>query len=363
MSGFVKMATLLGFIALLVVSVQAATSIETVQRGYDGVGMEHVATEDALTSLEKANAVQPAFPAANPDGPRAAEAYENVQVLGHLSTGQFTRLMVALTQWVAAEQGCNYCHIPTNLASDEIYTKVVSRRMIEMTMHINENWSSHVQQTGVVCYTCHRGLNVPPGIWFKEKENEYAQRMVGNNAGQNYAAESVAYASLPSDPFSPYLSEASNIRVASTTALPTGNRSSIKQAEWTYGLMMHFSEALGVNCTYCHNSRSWGAWDQSPVARTVAWHGIRMVRDLNANYLTPLGPAYPEHRLGPTGDAPKANCKTCHYGAYKPLLGAPLLKDYPSLAKAVKYVPPPPPEAPVDPTANGTSPAETESAP
>lgn len=355
MSGFLKMAAVLGFVWLLFVSVRAATSLETVQRGYDGVGMEHIATRDTLAELTKQNEVQPAFPAATPDGPRAGEAYQNVQVLGHLSTGQFTRLMVAITQWVSPKQGCNYCHLPTNLASDDIYTKVVSRRMIQMTMHLNENWASHVKQTGVVCYTCHRGQNVPPAIWFEEPANVYAQRMLGNDAGQNYAAESVAYASLPSDPFSPYLSGASNIRVASTTALPTGNRSSIKQTEWTYGLMMHFSRALGVNCTYCHNSRSWGAWNQSPVTRTVAWHGIRMLRDLNTNYLTPLGPAYPEHRLGPTGDAPKANCETCHYGAYKPLLGASLLDGYPSLAKTVEYVPPEPSEElSEEPSENGT---------
>ena len=95
--------------------------------------------------------------------------------------------------------------------------------------------------------------------------------------------------------------------------------------------MMHQSEALGVNCTYCHNSRSFSAWDQSSPARTKAWYGIRMVRDVNNAYLEPLGPTYPPHRLGPLGDAPKANCATCHQGANKPLLGANMLKDYPEL--------------------------------
>jgi len=38
--------------------------------------------------------------------------------------------------------------------------------------------------------------------------------------------------------------------------LPSGNRSSIKQTEWTYSLMIHMSESLGVNCTYCHNHGS-----------------------------------------------------------------------------------------------------------
>ena len=95
--------------------------------------------------------------------------------------------------------------------------------------------------------------------------------------------------------------------------------------------MMHMSQGLGVNCTYCHNSRSFSAWDQSSPQRTTAWYGIRMVRDLNTAYLDPLLPTYPHNRLGPLGDAPKANCTTCHQGVSKPLLGVNMLKDYPEL--------------------------------
>jgi outer membrane protein OmpA-like peptidoglycan-associated protein len=36
------------------------------------------------------------------------------------------------------------------------------------------------------------------------------------------------------------------------------------------------------------------------------------------------------------GDAPKANCGTCHQGVYKPLFGANMLKDYPELGVAAK---------------------------
>jgi photosynthetic reaction center cytochrome c subunit len=127
------------------------------------------------------------------------------------------------------------------------------------------------------------------------------------------------------------LSGESDIRVNGTTPLPEGNRHSIKQTEWTYGLMMHMSNALGVNCTYCHNSRNFMAWDQSNPARASAWYGIRMVRDLNEHYLQPLAPVFPHARWGPLGDAAKANCATCHQGAYKPLYGASMLADYPEL--------------------------------
>jgi photosynthetic reaction center cytochrome c subunit len=96
---------------------------------------------------------------------------------------------------------------------------------------------------------------------------------------------------------------------------------------------MHISQALNVNCTYCHNTRSFAEWDASTPQRAVAWHAIRTVRQINADYLVPLKPVYPANRLGPTGDPPKANCATCHQGAFKPLFGAPMLKDYPELTR------------------------------
>jgi photosynthetic reaction center cytochrome c subunit len=57
-----------------------------------------------------------------------------------------------------------------------------------------------------------------------------------------------------------------------------------------------------------------------------------MVRDLNNNYLDPLGKGvFPAGRLGPMGDAAKINCQTCHQGVYKPLFGASMVKDYPEI--------------------------------
>jgi photosynthetic reaction center cytochrome c subunit len=122
-----------------------------------------------------------------------------------------------------------------------------------------------------------------------------------------------------------------------TRELPEGNRQSIQQTEWNYSLMLHFSQALGVNCTYCHNSRAFSSWEESPPQRVTAWHGIRMVRDINNTYIEPLRPSFPPHRLGVLGDTLKANCTTCHQGAWAPLYGAPMLRDYPELG--------PPPEA------------------
>jgi photosynthetic reaction center cytochrome c subunit len=115
------------------------------------------------------------------------------------------------------------------------------------------------------------------------------------------------------------------------TALPTGNKNSIQDTEKVFGLMVHMSTSLGVNCAYCHNTRAMPEWSQSPPQRMTAWYGIRMVRDLNNNYMVPLTSVFPAHRLGPEGDVLKNNCATCHQGAYEPLYGVSMLKDYPFL--------------------------------
>jgi photosynthetic reaction center cytochrome c subunit len=168
--------------------------------------------------------------------------------------------------------------------------------------------------------------------------------------GQNTPVKSVAYSSLPYDFGTNFLEKDNNIRVSATTALPEYDRgdsgASIQRTEHTYGLMMHMSSSLGVNCTFCHNTRQFQGWEGAPPQRVSAWHGIRMVRTLNTGYLDPLVSAYQTQaptRLGLNGDAPKANCATCHQGAYKPLNGVSMVKDYPSLAPAtapkVSYAP------------------------
>ena len=96
--------------------------------------------------------------------------------------------------------------------------------------------------------------------------------------------------------------------------------------------MMTFSQSLGVNCDFCHNTRSFYSWDGNPPQRTTAWYGIRMVRDLNNAYLDPLHDTLPPERWGAAmGDSPKVFCATCHNGVYKPLFGVSMAKDFPEL--------------------------------
>lgn len=324
-------AALLGFAMITKFELPPNTFI---QGGFRGVAMGTNYNNKELKVYLADNKVPASLPQLPATGPKAGQVYKNVQVLGDLSVGQFTRLMVSITNWVAPQQGCNYCHNPANMAEDNIYTKVVARRMIQMTQMVNSEWQPHVQATGVTCYTCHRGNNVPNNVWFNDPgPARNTGGLLEVSTGQNIASGSVGNSSLPYDPFTPMLEKDYSIRQQGDTALPSGNRHSIKETEWTYALMMHFAQSLGVNCTYCHNSRAFGDWEQSTPQRVSAWHGIRMVRQLNNEYLNPLQPVYPDNRLGKVGDAPKVACATCHQGVYKPLYGVSMLKDHPELAR------------------------------
>ncbi len=308
---------------------------ETEQVGYRGTGMELVNSPETVAGNADLHKVPAPQPPTTTDGPKARDIYQNVQVLGDLSVGEFTRLMLAITEWVSPEQGCNYCHVGENFADDLLYTKTVSRKMLQMNLDINANWQDHVKQTGVTCYTCHRGQNVPAEIWFEKPPRDSASGFTAANGTQNIGGmAAVAYASLPGDPFTTFLDQYEQVRVIGDTALPkkVGSGASIQATEHTYGLMMHMSTSLGVNCTYCHNSRAFSVWEQSTPMRLNSWHAISMLRELNNEWMEPLQPVYPEKRLGPTGDAPKANCATCHRGVNKPLNGQSMLPDYPNLA-------------------------------
>jgi photosynthetic reaction center cytochrome c subunit len=308
--------------------------VDSKQQGYRGTGMVQISNPRTVAEKASLHVMPEAPPPAPADGPKAKDIYQNVQVLGDLSVAEFARTMVSITSWIAPQEGCAYCHNLQNLAEDTKYTKVVARKMVQMTQHINVDWKNHVVGTGVTCYTCHRGNAVPANLWFKATSNDQGRYMLGDDAGQNKAAASVGLSSLPYDPFSSYLLDNKampDIRVNGTTALPTGNRHSIKQAEHTYGLMMHMSNSLGVNCTFCHNANALQSWENAAPQRVSAWYGIRMVGDANANYMTPLTGTFPPNRLGPSGDVGKVYCATCHQGVNKPLNGAQMAKDYPAL--------------------------------
>jgi photosynthetic reaction center cytochrome c subunit len=332
-AGINKLLITLGLASAALLTGCERPPLDAVQTGFRGTAMVEINNPRTQEKLAAENVV-PASVAASPDGPKASAVYKNVKVLGNLSEAQFTSFMVAMTSWIAPKEGCGYCHNVQNFADDSVYTKNVSRTMIQMTQAINSNWNAHVKDTGVTCYTCHRGNAIPKEVWFDTAEKKKGG-MLGNRNGQNAPSPAVGYASLPNQPFSSYfLAGKDAARITGPTALPTGHVKTIQETESVFAVMIHQSNALGVNCTYCHNTRAFADWEESPPQRAQAWHGIQMVKDVNSNYIVPITSVFPPHRLGPDGDVAKANCATCHQGANKPLLGKSMLKDYPYLVGA-----------------------------
>jgi photosynthetic reaction center cytochrome c subunit len=317
------------------------------QNGYRGTGMSQIRDADTVKAVAAANTVPaPLLPdLADPEGPRAKEQYENLQVLGDLSVDEFNRLMIHITEWVVPKayvekegNGCNYCHNPENMASDEVYQKVVARKMLQMTGTINAKYADHVKETGVTCWTCHRGQAVPAYVWSKAPGQNLQGDFLGGQMGQNKPIQAVGWTTSPFDPFSDYLAnnDKPSARVQGVQDMkPVAPGKSINKTERTLGIMQHMSNSLGVNCSYCHNTRNFSGWADSNPARVTAWHGLQMTPDLNETYMTPLQPVFAPHagRVGPLGDVLKVNCSTCHQGAAKPMLGVSMRKDHPELFK------------------------------
>jgi photosynthetic reaction center cytochrome c subunit len=306
----------------------------SVQRGYRGTGAVQLYSPATLKTDLETNAIPEADPIDDPDPtlPPVSKKFKNVQVLNDLTVLEFSRLMGAFSTWVAPAEGCDYCHNPQNLASDEKYTKVMARRMIQMVRHINNDWKGHVADTGVTCWTCHRGRAVPTGDWYSRIDDRADSRMIGNKRNEATPGMTTnGNSALLYDPLSIYLLQDTEIRVQGQQALAGQNPNRILSAKNTYSLMIYMSEALGVNCNYCHSTRAFADWTQSTPQRVTAWHGIRMVRELNADYLVPLRDVLPDYRLGPLGDGPKLACATCHKGSFKPLAGVSMKKDYEEL--------------------------------
>jgi photosynthetic reaction center cytochrome c subunit len=328
---FLTAAFVLLNVAMLFTAGWVHPPIHGAQGGYRGLAMLQLSTNESERLLKLANKLPDPIDKASPDGDKATSVYKNVKVLTDLSVDQFNRVMLGMAAWVApADQSCAYCHNTNNMADDSLYTKRVARVMLNMTRHINKEWQAHVGTVGVTCYTCHRGMPVPANIWFKGAPRD-AGGMATNNEGLGHPNNFNGSTGLGIDPFSGYLNGDTSIRVEATQALPVGYGAPIQSTEKTYGLMMSISKSLGVNCTYCHNTRAFSQWPQSTPQRVTAWHGLAMVRELNAHYLGALQPEWPPNRLGPTGDGPKLFCATCHQGAPKPLLGVSLAKDWPEL--------------------------------
>lgn len=322
--------TLVGISPLALAACELAPK-ESYQTGYRGTGMNEIVVK---TSVIKDEVPAPPYDPPGTAGPRAGDLYPGLQVLGDVSEEQFNYTMAAITAWVAPAEGCAYCHDPANMASEVKYTKAVSRQMIAMTRELNQEWTNHVGNAGVTCYTCHRGEAIPTEYWTLPEDIAH-QGIVNNRSGQNNPVSNSAYSSLPNAAVARYLlggMDPQSARVISKGVFPSpANTITTMETEQTYAMMMHISQALGVNCTYCHNSQSFQSWGNSNPFRSTAYFGLDMVRRINFGHITPLADILPDNRKGALGDPFKVNCTTCHQGQNKPLGGVPMAWDYPAL--------------------------------
>lgn len=270
-------------------------------------------------------APQPDFGPAAGGGPTAAAAYRNVRVLGDVSKAEFDRTMVAITAWVAPTQGCGFCHggQTANYAAD-YPRKEIARSMLAMTRVMNANWTDHVGTRGVTCYSCHGGRNVPLNLWHLDPPLAPPEGgILGKPQAWNTEAKTIR-TFFPSRPNRMFLLEGLPAAYLQShdEALATTGKSSFEHnrdyAEQVYVQMMQMSNALGVNCTYCHQSRALFDWKQSPPQRLHGYSGLKMTAMLNQNFfsrLTPLVRRAVPSQIGKMGDAGMADCKTCHQGS------------------------------------------------
>lgn len=308
---------------------------DSLQTGPRGTGMSvpeftaDLATPDPGIAAFLATTSSPVPPAGGEQ--TAGAARENVPPgLGDLTVDNYDRLLAAMRAWTG---------IPNLFDDPGNYQTAVGHVMITMTQNLNENWDGHVnanKQVGVTCYTCHRGQPVPSDIWFKQ--TPVVKAAAGWSAVQNRVTPLSSYTSLPSDALEAYLLNYETIGVHDLESRAAGvpgqdGYPGIQHAERTYAFMNYIANSLGVNCTFCHNTRAFYDGGQVTLQWGTEMLGIQMVQELNEEYMVPLGALLPEERLGPVhGDAPKAACRTCHKGYQQPLQGTNVIADWPELA-------------------------------
>ena len=279
----------------------------------------------------------------------ATEVYHAVQVLTGTTAGEFMALQVALTQWVAPQQGCAFCHNGADFASDAKPQKAAARTMLRMTRTINATWQNHVAPSGVTCYTCHRGQNVPAAAWYP-RQGKPLGPLVARQEDWNETATTV-HDFFPDNSYAEYLLQDTPGRAQSYTALPTMGPANPEVVARLYEVMMQMSDDIGVNCGHCHNSRAFADWSQSTPERWTGLTGIHLTQAINNDFLLPLAftipqtrkvlaagqlPTTPAKDAGPQNGNALAVCGTCHYGSPKPLPGINLLATFPALNGAEK---------------------------
>jgi len=97
---------------------------------------------------------------------------KNIQVLKGLPESQLSTLMNYVSVSIGVQ--CIYCHVTQGkdangfnkwiYESDEKPEKVTARRMMQMTMQLNQTNLADFRNQRITCYTCHRGSTNPPRV-------------------------------------------------------------------------------------------------------------------------------------------------------------------------------------------------------
>ncbi len=85
--------------AALLVSGCERPPVTSQQIGYRGVQMGNVYNPRTVAKLQAVNQVPAPQPPTEGDAPLAKDIYQNVQVLTDLNVAEFTRVMLAMTEW------------------------------------------------------------------------------------------------------------------------------------------------------------------------------------------------------------------------------------------------------------------------
>ena len=315
-------------VVALLVSVGQPWLTKSQQTGPRGTGMHVVEFE---VDIEAPDPDVAGFDVADVEPADVEVNADAAALLGGASGDDYGSLVAAMRAWTG---------IPDLLEDPESYQSQVALRMIQMTQSINANWDAHVAvngENGVTCYTCHRGNPVPEGAWTISTPTVNA--MAGWSANQNRATEISQSTSLPSDALEAYFLNYERIGVHDLDSRVEGvpgqdGYPGIQHAERTYALMNYFANSLGVNCTFCHNTRAFYDGGQVTPQWATAQLGIAMVQELNGDWILPLDELLPPERLGAVaGDVPKVGCLTCHQAQQQPLKGLNVIEGFPILAQ------------------------------
>lgn len=96
---------------------------------------------------------------------RRPRPLENIRTLKGWTGEEVRAEMQLMAQALGVK--CDHCHVQGNFASDEKRTKIVARRMIDLTTSLNADYFADKAPAAgsklgrVTCYTCHQGAATP----------------------------------------------------------------------------------------------------------------------------------------------------------------------------------------------------------